>query len=230
MADRDNAQPHETPRTPHDRRPQRASRCRAQPSANPLRRARSCSLAMASLRRRWTRSRSRRASAREHCFAASGTARHSRSRCWSPPNGDFQESFIRGPSPLGPGAPPCERVIAFGQALLSHLAAHGDLLLAAQTSGSPGKRFDTGPYGAYRAHVIAPHPRGRSRPRRRIHRRGAARPARRRGRPPPAARTRHDARRLAAGWESLARRVLTTPPPPNPSSPPRPLHERDETG
>jgi AcrR family transcriptional regulator len=68
---------------------------------------------------------------------------------------DFQESFIRGPCPLGPGAPPCERLIAFGQALLSHLAAHGDLLLAAQTAGSPGKRFDAGPYGAYRAHVIA---------------------------------------------------------------------------
>src|ERR1700685_2046360 len=44
---------------------------------------------------------------------------------------DFQEGFIRGPSPLGPGAPPCERLIGFGRALLSHLAAHGDLLLAA---------------------------------------------------------------------------------------------------
>jgi AcrR family transcriptional regulator len=68
---------------------------------------------------------------------------------------DFQESFIRGPSPLGPGAPPCERLIAFGRALLSHLATHGELLLAAQTGGSPGQRFDAGPYGAYRAHVIA---------------------------------------------------------------------------
>jgi AcrR family transcriptional regulator len=68
---------------------------------------------------------------------------------------DFQESFIRGPSPLGPGAPPCERVIAFGRALLAHLADHGDLLLAAQTSGTPGQRFNAGPYGAYRAHLIA---------------------------------------------------------------------------
>ena len=67
---------------------------------------------------------------------------------------DFQEGFIRGPAPLGPGAPPCERVIAFGQALLAHLAAHGDILLAAQTSGTPGQRFNAGPYGAYRAHLI----------------------------------------------------------------------------
>jgi AcrR family transcriptional regulator len=67
---------------------------------------------------------------------------------------DFQESFIRGPAPLGPGAPPGERLIAFGRALLSHLATHGDLLLAAQTAGLPGHRFDAGPHGAYRAHII----------------------------------------------------------------------------
>ena len=66
----------------------------------------------------------------------------------------FQDAFIRGPAPLGPGASPCERLIAFGQGLLAHLAAHGDLLLAAQTTGTPGQRFDVGPYAAYRAHVI----------------------------------------------------------------------------
>jgi AcrR family transcriptional regulator len=65
----------------------------------------------------------------------------------------FQDAFIRGPAPLGPGAPPCERLIAFGRTLLQHLCAHGDLLLAAQTAGTPGSRFDVGPYGAYRAHV-----------------------------------------------------------------------------
>src|ERR1700680_4145965 len=27
----------------------------------------------------------------------------------------FQDAFIRGPAPLGPGAPPCERLIAFGR-------------------------------------------------------------------------------------------------------------------
>ncbi|MGP0048602.1 MAG: TetR/AcrR family transcriptional regulator [Solirubrobacteraceae bacterium] len=65
----------------------------------------------------------------------------------------FQDAFIRGCAPLGPGAPPCERLIAFGQALLEHLSAHGDLLLAAQTAGTPGSRFGGGPYGAYRVHV-----------------------------------------------------------------------------
>jgi AcrR family transcriptional regulator len=67
---------------------------------------------------------------------------------------EFQESLIRGPAPLGPGAPASDRLIAFGRALLSHIAAHGDLLLAAQTAGSPGRRFEAGPHGAYRAHVI----------------------------------------------------------------------------
>lgn len=65
----------------------------------------------------------------------------------------FQESFIRGPAPLGPGAPPCERLIAFGHGLLGHIAAHGELMLAAQATGTPGKRFDRGPYSAYHLHV-----------------------------------------------------------------------------
>lgn len=65
----------------------------------------------------------------------------------------FQESFIRGPTPLGPGAAPCERLIAFGHGLLGHVDAHGELMLAAQTAGTPGKRFDRGPYSAYRLHV-----------------------------------------------------------------------------
>lgn len=65
----------------------------------------------------------------------------------------FQDAFIRGPAPLGPGAPPCERLIAFGKGLLEHLSTHGDLLLAAQTAGTPGQRFELGPYAAYRAHI-----------------------------------------------------------------------------
>jgi AcrR family transcriptional regulator len=65
----------------------------------------------------------------------------------------FQEAFIRGPGPLGPVAPPGERLVAFGRHLLEHLFNHGELLLAAQTAGIPGRRFDVGPYSAYRAHV-----------------------------------------------------------------------------
>lgn len=65
----------------------------------------------------------------------------------------FQDRFICGPPPLGPGAPPAERLIAFGQGLLEYIAANGDLLLGAQTAGVPIHRFDAGPYAAYRAHL-----------------------------------------------------------------------------
>jgi len=65
----------------------------------------------------------------------------------------FQEGFIRGPAPLGPGAPPTERLIAFGNALLDLIESRGDLLLAADT-GAPGTRFRHAVYGAYRAHVV----------------------------------------------------------------------------
>ena len=104
----------------------------------------------------------------------------------------FQDAFIRGPAPLGPGAPPCERLIAFGRTLLQHLSAHGDLLLAAQTAGTPGSRFDVGPYGAYRAHVTHPHPRRRPRPRRGLRRRSATGNPGCRGRPPSTPPARHD--------------------------------------
>ena len=43
----------------------------------------------------------------------------------------LQEGFIRGPAPLGPGAPARERLIAFGHALLELTAERGELLLAA---------------------------------------------------------------------------------------------------
>jgi AcrR family transcriptional regulator len=66
---------------------------------------------------------------------------------------DFQESFIRGEPPLGPGAPPAERLIAFGHRLLEMSLKHGDWLLAAETGG-PGHRFRTSVYGAYRAHIV----------------------------------------------------------------------------
>lgn len=66
----------------------------------------------------------------------------------------FQEAFIRGPAPLGPGAPARERLIAFGQRLLDRYPDVGDVMLATQTAGTPGERFETGPYEAYRTHVV----------------------------------------------------------------------------
>jgi AcrR family transcriptional regulator len=64
----------------------------------------------------------------------------------------FQEQVIRGEPPLGPGAPPVERLIAFGRGLLDHLELHGEMLLAAETGGR-WVRFNAPVYAMYRAHV-----------------------------------------------------------------------------
>ena len=70
------------------------------------------------------------------------------------PERRLQEGFIRGPAPLGPGAPARERLIAFGEALLELTAERGDLLLAALPP-EHGLRYGSAVYGAYRAHVRA---------------------------------------------------------------------------
>jgi AcrR family transcriptional regulator len=64
---------------------------------------------------------------------------------------DFQEAIIRGEPPLGPGAPPQERLIAFGEALLDTLEAHSELLLAAETGPA---RFAHPAYRVHRLHVM----------------------------------------------------------------------------
>ena len=62
----------------------------------------------------------------------------------------FQEEFIRGEPPLGPGAPPEERLVAFGEAMLDTLAAHWELLLAAEQGPA---RYTHPAYGVQRLHV-----------------------------------------------------------------------------
>src|SRR5688572_8234090 len=66
----------------------------------------------------------------------------------------FQESFIRGEPPLGPGAPPADRLRAFGRAMIDLLEEHGDLILVGE-SGSPCARFKSPPFRAHRAHVTS---------------------------------------------------------------------------
>jgi AcrR family transcriptional regulator len=66
----------------------------------------------------------------------------------------FQEGFIRGPAPLGPGAQPRERLMAFGERMLEHIEIQGDLLAAAE-NGAPGARLRHSVYAAYRAHVTS---------------------------------------------------------------------------
>ena len=63
----------------------------------------------------------------------------------------FQESIIRGAPPLGPGAPPLERLIAFGGAYLEFLEAQGSLLREAE--GSHDAFLHSAVYAFYRMHV-----------------------------------------------------------------------------
>jgi hypothetical protein len=60
--------------------------------------------------------------------------------------------MIRGDPPLGPGAPPAERLAAFYAALVDLLETHGHLALATEVGSS---RYRTGAYGFWRTHVRA---------------------------------------------------------------------------
>ena len=115
----------------------------------------------------------------------------------------LQEGMIRGEPPLGPGAPPLERLIAFGEARFDLLDAHAELLAAAE----PGaERFAAAPYAVARLHIAAAARRAVPGRRGGGARRDAAVSARRRSVHLPARRT----RRLAAadqGRVALARRA-----------------------
>jgi AcrR family transcriptional regulator len=63
----------------------------------------------------------------------------------------FQNAIIAGEPPLGPGAPPLERLVAFGSAYLEFLEQHGALLREAE--GGHDSFLNGGPYSFYRAHV-----------------------------------------------------------------------------
>ncbi|MEV0355864.1 helix-turn-helix domain-containing protein [Nocardia sp. NPDC050697] len=65
---------------------------------------------------------------------------------------ELQEKLLRGAPPLGPGAPPAERLAAFYAAMVELLEGHADLVLGAEHGGA---RFDTGAYGFWSAHVRA---------------------------------------------------------------------------
>jgi AcrR family transcriptional regulator len=63
----------------------------------------------------------------------------------------FQEELIRGDAPLGPGAEPRERLIAFGEHYLEFLDEHGDLLAAAEAG--PAWFAGAGPRAFYLTHL-----------------------------------------------------------------------------
>lgn len=64
----------------------------------------------------------------------------------------LQADFLGGPPPLGPGAPPVERLRAFGVAVLYRSAEQLDLQLAAQPE--PTRRFSHTALQALRTHVV----------------------------------------------------------------------------
>ena len=64
----------------------------------------------------------------------------------------FQDALLRGPAPLGPGAPATERLVAFGAGRLDILELSHELLIAAE-SGAPCARYRSDVYAAHRAHV-----------------------------------------------------------------------------
>ena len=62
----------------------------------------------------------------------------------------IQEGLLRGEAPLGPGAPPAERLAAFYDAMVDLLDQHSTLVLSTEIGQL---RFGTGAYGFWRAHV-----------------------------------------------------------------------------
>lgn len=64
----------------------------------------------------------------------------------------LQDDLLRGPPPLGPGAAPLARLVAFLRALAELTEANLDLVLASET-GRPGARYRLGAYGVWRLHV-----------------------------------------------------------------------------
>jgi AcrR family transcriptional regulator len=64
----------------------------------------------------------------------------------------LQEDVLRGPPPLGPGAPPAERLLAFLHGLVELVEERGEILRAYETSG-PGARLRTAAYQGWHLHV-----------------------------------------------------------------------------
>ena len=63
---------------------------------------------------------------------------------------ELQDALLRGPPPLGPGAPPPERLAAFYRAMAELLESHGHVALAGETGA---RRYRTGAYGAWALHI-----------------------------------------------------------------------------
>ena len=65
---------------------------------------------------------------------------------------DFQQDILSGPPPLGPGAAPVERIVAFLRTLAGLVSGQLDILVCAETA-APGARFRSAVYVAHRTHL-----------------------------------------------------------------------------
>ncbi|MCQ9386423.1 TetR/AcrR family transcriptional regulator [Brevibacterium moorei] len=65
---------------------------------------------------------------------------------------DMHQGLLQGPPPLGPGAPPEDRLIAFVEAYVRHMITNIDLVLLAE-SATPGGRLGRQVYPFWRHHV-----------------------------------------------------------------------------
>lgn len=65
---------------------------------------------------------------------------------------ELQEAMLRGPAPLGPGAPPLDRLVAFIDALIDLLDSQTELIIASEST-PVGARYRSGLYATYHLHV-----------------------------------------------------------------------------
>ncbi len=64
----------------------------------------------------------------------------------------LQEGILHGPPPLGPGAPPSERLLAFADAYVDYVLKHLPLVRMSETA-APGARYRIGAYRFWHRHV-----------------------------------------------------------------------------
>ncbi len=64
----------------------------------------------------------------------------------------LQEAVLHGPPPVGPGAPPAERLAAFAEAYLGYLLGHLPLVRMSENA-APGARYRIGAYRFWHRHV-----------------------------------------------------------------------------
>jgi AcrR family transcriptional regulator len=65
---------------------------------------------------------------------------------------ELQDAILEGDPPLGPGAPPARRLLAFAEALLDLTLDHLELLLGSETT-APLARMRTGAYAVWHLHL-----------------------------------------------------------------------------